>query len=287
MARVWWGRRASSRAVGEPNSPVRGGCSGFASSSYRRSTDGGPAASRTSGPSEAPGSVGVVGAPDGERGASSTPVGQVDPDADLVGRIPPAALGEPPPHRPGSCAPAPESGLPPGASASPPRPTHRWGLGAYVIVEAVFVGVSLLIGFTFLGRAPVGRRAGRRAGGADRARGRDRRAHHPAAGQRSPGRPRAGVVVARRPDRARVRVRRARHHDPGVGALRRAGRAGAGELGGRRRLRRAAGRTGRRRPGVALVVVGAGARCARRSSTGGCCGGRWSATPRRGGCRSW
>jgi membrane protease YdiL (CAAX protease family) len=33
-----------------------------------------------------------------------------------------------------------------------PRRTHRWGIGAYVVVEAVFVGVSVLIGFAFLGR---------------------------------------------------------------------------------------------------------------------------------------
>ena len=33
-----------------------------------------------------------------------------------------------------------------------PRRTHRWGIGAYVVVEAVFVGVSLLIGFAFLGQ---------------------------------------------------------------------------------------------------------------------------------------
>jgi membrane protease YdiL (CAAX protease family) len=32
-----------------------------------------------------------------------------------------------------------------------PRRTHRWGLGAYLLVEAVFVGVSLLIGVTFGG----------------------------------------------------------------------------------------------------------------------------------------
>jgi uncharacterized protein len=43
------------------------------------------------------------------------------------------------------------------APDGPPRRTHRWGLGAYVLVEAVFVGVSLLIGFAFLGdRLSVG-----------------------------------------------------------------------------------------------------------------------------------
>ena len=37
-----------------------------------------------------------------------------------------------------------------GATA-PPRPTHRWGIGAYILVEAVFIGVSLLIGLAFRG----------------------------------------------------------------------------------------------------------------------------------------
>jgi uncharacterized protein len=37
-----------------------------------------------------------------------------------------------------------------GGPSTPVRRTHRWGIGAYVVVEAVFVGVSLLIGFTFL-----------------------------------------------------------------------------------------------------------------------------------------
>jgi membrane protease YdiL (CAAX protease family) len=42
--------------------------------------------------------------------------------------------------------------VPPGPSA--PRDTHRWGLGAYLLVEAVFLGVSLLIGPTFLRDRP-------------------------------------------------------------------------------------------------------------------------------------
>jgi hypothetical protein len=42
--------------------------------------------------------------------------------------------------------------LPPEAAAivAQPRRTHRWGLGAYVVVEAVFIGVSLLIGVALL-----------------------------------------------------------------------------------------------------------------------------------------
>jgi membrane protease YdiL (CAAX protease family) len=38
-------------------------------------------------------------------------------------------------------------------AASAPRRTHRWGLGSYLLVEAVFVGVSLLIRFTVLGQS--------------------------------------------------------------------------------------------------------------------------------------
>lgn len=53
-------------------------------------------------------------------------------------------------------APAPATGGPDGAT-TPPRRTHRWGLGAYVVVEAIFVGVSFLIGFVFGGdRLSVG-----------------------------------------------------------------------------------------------------------------------------------
>jgi uncharacterized protein len=45
----------------------------------------------------------------------------------------------------------PAATAPPGGATAPARRTHRWGIGAYVVVEAVFVGVSLLIGFAFLG----------------------------------------------------------------------------------------------------------------------------------------
>jgi membrane protease YdiL (CAAX protease family) len=55
----------------------------------------------------------------------------------------------------------PPPALPPagpaGAPDGPPRRTHRWGLGAYVVVEAVFIGVSLLIAYAFVGeRLSVG-----------------------------------------------------------------------------------------------------------------------------------
>ena len=46
----------------------------------------------------------------------------------------------------------PPASVPQNGVSAPPRRTHRWGIGAYVVVEAVFVGVSLLIGFAFLGQ---------------------------------------------------------------------------------------------------------------------------------------
>ena len=43
------------------------------------------------------------------------------------------------------------------AVVPPTRRPHRWGIGAYVLVEAVFIGVSLLLGLVFLGdRLSVG-----------------------------------------------------------------------------------------------------------------------------------
>jgi len=63
----------------------------------------------------------------------------------------PAAVPQPVPVvvTPGPPAAAPA--LTGGATAAPRR-AHRWGIGAYVVVEAVFVGVSLLIGVVFLAR---------------------------------------------------------------------------------------------------------------------------------------
>ncbi len=43
---------------------------------------------------------------------------------------------------------------PSGEPARPPRRTHRWGVGAYVVVEVVFLGVSVLIGAALLGEGP-------------------------------------------------------------------------------------------------------------------------------------
>ncbi|HXV93674.1 MAG TPA: CPBP family intramembrane glutamate endopeptidase, partial [Pseudonocardia sp.] len=38
-------------------------------------------------------------------------------------------------------------GAAPQASAAPPRRTHRWGLGAFLLVEAVFLISSAVLGF--------------------------------------------------------------------------------------------------------------------------------------------
>ncbi len=50
--------------------------------------------------------------------------------------------------------------LPPGPAAPvrparPARPTHRWGLGAYALVEVIFLGSSALIGLLFLADGPT------------------------------------------------------------------------------------------------------------------------------------
>ncbi|MBW0132731.1 CPBP family intramembrane metalloprotease [Pseudonocardia abyssalis] len=37
-----------------------------------------------------------------------------------------------------------------------PPPTHRWGLGAYLVAEAVFLAVSALMGLVLVGQDPVG-----------------------------------------------------------------------------------------------------------------------------------
>ena len=93
-------------------------------------------------------------APDGERTAASgvpAPIPRSEPDAIPVPCAEPDAVVAPddPPTVPLAVPPA---SVPPDGTSGPPRRTHRWGIGAYVVVEAVFVGVSLLIGFAFLGQ---------------------------------------------------------------------------------------------------------------------------------------
>ena len=81
----------------------------------------------------------------------------------------PARPSEPsPPHDPGYPAPdagpaglsGPGAGLPPrgafGIRTEPPPPAHRWGIGAFVVVELIFLGVSALIGQLVPMRGVVG-----------------------------------------------------------------------------------------------------------------------------------
>ena len=66
----------------------------------------------------------------------------------------PLPRSAPEPGPDGSAPAAPERVLPdpgPAGSTAPPRRTHRWGLGAFVLVQVVFYGVSALIGFAFGG----------------------------------------------------------------------------------------------------------------------------------------
>jgi len=79
-----------------------------------------------------------VGAPEGERSTSEEQDATVIP-LPVRQSVP---VPVPPPREPSSSE----------LGGAPTRRTHRWGIGAYVVVEAVFVGVSLLIGFAFLGR---------------------------------------------------------------------------------------------------------------------------------------
>jgi membrane protease YdiL (CAAX protease family) len=95
-----------------------------------------------------------VVAPDGERTAACgvpAPIPLSEPEVIPAPGTGSAAVPAPddPPTVPLAVPPA---SVPPDAASAPPRRTHRWGIGAYVVVEAVFVGVSLLIGFAFLGQ---------------------------------------------------------------------------------------------------------------------------------------
>ncbi len=95
--------------------------------------------------------AGSVPAPHVDPGGwrSATPAGS---SAELTGVAPAAPVGErvgePPP-----APPVPPADHRPGAPA--PR-THRWGLGAYLLVEAIFLAVSFLIGAVLSGDGPVG-----------------------------------------------------------------------------------------------------------------------------------
>ena len=135
--------------------------------------------------------------------------------------------------------------------------------------------------------AGLGHGADRRPRRADGARRERRGTHHAAAGQRPARRPRSRLVVARRAGRRPLRGRRSRRHDPGVAALRRGGRAPTRPARPSATCSRGCvpGRVGGGRPSCSSWSCWR--RCARRSSTGACCGEPWSATHCRAGCRSW
>lgn len=46
-------------------------------------------------------------------------------------------------------------GAGPAVPDAAPRPPHRWGLGAYLVAEAVFLGVSALMGLAIVGQDPI------------------------------------------------------------------------------------------------------------------------------------
>jgi uncharacterized protein len=81
--------------------------------------------------------------------------GQYPPGTYPPGRYPPASY-PPAVHPAGSFT----GGLPPllqpprGISAAGPARTHRWGLGAYLLVEAVFLLTSVLVGSLVMGGGP-------------------------------------------------------------------------------------------------------------------------------------
>lgn len=65
-------------------------------------------------------------------------------------------FGPPPPEQPGqSGGPPPERPRWFGLRPAPPPPPHRWGIGAFVVVEVVFLGMSLLLGEFFPPRGSV------------------------------------------------------------------------------------------------------------------------------------
>jgi membrane protease YdiL (CAAX protease family) len=98
-------------------------------------------------------------------------VGIPDGDGQTIGpgsqQLPPGGYRYgPPPPRPGApvihgwphplpVAPAPASDPSP-EPAPEPRPPHRWGLGAYLLVEVVFLGASFLVSALFAGPDGLG-----------------------------------------------------------------------------------------------------------------------------------
>ncbi|AEA26894.1 Abortive infection protein [Pseudonocardia dioxanivorans CB1190] len=93
------------------------------------------------------------GGPPPGRPSSGQRLGQGSPGQPFPGR-PGGPWGPhpgPPPYPPG-----PHGGAPAVASGPPPRAPHRWGFPAYLLAEAVFLGVSALLGAVLItaGTAP-------------------------------------------------------------------------------------------------------------------------------------
>lgn len=82
----------------------------------------------------------------GHRAAVPT-AGEPQPAYPAPGHPPPgyASGAYPPAGHPGSPYPGPPLPPSPVAAAPPPRRSHRWGLGAYLVVEAVFLLASFLV----------------------------------------------------------------------------------------------------------------------------------------------
>jgi CAAX protease family protein len=128
---------AGSGAVHGSHAPAAGNAatSGSAPTDGTRADGNGAAeTSPWSAPAWEPATVPAGGPPEGPRpvsGATSHIASPVAPTAGRPDQGLPAPTGTPPPRR--------------GRAAVPER-THRWGLGAYLLVEAVFLLASLAVG---------------------------------------------------------------------------------------------------------------------------------------------
>ncbi len=85
------------------------------------------------------GSVGEVGSAEGEQRAAAAGE-MIGPTGSPVPQLPPGPGWGPPPDGPPDARP-------------PTGSPHRWGFGAYVLVEALFLAVSVVIGYLFIGDA--------------------------------------------------------------------------------------------------------------------------------------
>lgn len=121
--------------------------------SVARPAAGGPWVPAPSSTAPRPFAAAVSAAPPGPRPGGSTAAGPPPPgpgSSAVTDRIPVATLVAPAPMSPG---PIPYPGPP--APAPAPPPAHRWGLGAYLLAELVFLGVSGLVGLLLIGDGPI------------------------------------------------------------------------------------------------------------------------------------